>query len=361
MTVSSVGRSTPSLNMSTANTMSSSPASSCSSEAARGADVGPEWTATARTPLVLEECRHEVRVPLRDAEAECALASFCSELFEGVLSPTLRGDSGRERLFVETCASPRDVRVVHVIWNAVVVKWREQALAHAFDQIATVDEILLAQRQQIASIGPLGCGGQPQQELWLEVGDQLPVGGGSRVVEFVDDDVVEGVWGEPLEMFSPAESLDGRKHDVGVWVLRVAGVMAKTGLRSNAPEGVESLVQDLLAVGNEEHTAILGTVGIESREPCLSETRCQDHQAGLVPGCSGLLQRGERRSLHSCRCDRRLWGLGCDVRRFDNRSLDGSPGAVRGHPLCGQILRAGMPKQVVESGDGVGVSGAVAR
>ena len=50
MTVSSVGRSTPSLNMSTAKTMSSSPASSCSSDAARGADVGPEWTATARSP-----------------------------------------------------------------------------------------------------------------------------------------------------------------------------------------------------------------------------------------------------------------------------------------------------------------------
>ena len=42
ITVSSVGRSTPSLNMSTAKTMSRSPAFSCSSDAARGADVAPE-------------------------------------------------------------------------------------------------------------------------------------------------------------------------------------------------------------------------------------------------------------------------------------------------------------------------------
>ena len=56
----------------------------------------------------------------------------------------------------------------------------------------------------------------------MEVGDQLAVGGGSGVVELVDDDVVERVWGEPLQMLSPAERLDGREHDFGVRVLRLA-------------------------------------------------------------------------------------------------------------------------------------------
>ena len=110
---------------------------------------------------VLEECRHEVRVSLRHAEAERARAPLRSKLLEGVLGSPLCRDSGRERLFVEPRAPPRDVRVVHVIWNAVVVKWREQAVAHALDQIASVDKILLAERQQIASIAPLRCGGQP--------------------------------------------------------------------------------------------------------------------------------------------------------------------------------------------------------
>ena len=141
---------------------------------------------------------------LRHAEAERALAALCPKLLQGVLGPTLRRDGGRQRLLVEPRAPPWDVRVVHVVRHAVVVKWREQALAYAFDQIATVDEVLLAQRQQIASVGPLRRGGQPKQELRLEVGDQLPVGRGGGVMELVDDDVVEGVRGELLKMLSPA-------------------------------------------------------------------------------------------------------------------------------------------------------------
>ena len=45
------------------------------------------------------------------------------------------------------------------------MKWREQALAHTFDQIASIDEILLAQREQVASVGPLGRGGQPSRNF----------------------------------------------------------------------------------------------------------------------------------------------------------------------------------------------------
>ena len=96
---------------------------------------------------------------------------------------------------------------------------------------------------------------------------------------------------------------------------------------------------------NEQHTAKLGTVRVEGREPRLSETRCEDHQAGLVPCCSGLLQRGERGSLHGRRCDRRLRRLRCDVRGFDESTL----GSVAWRDTCRSTrrsgLRAGMPKQ----------------
>jgi hypothetical protein len=87
-------------------------------------------------------------------------------------------------------------------------------------------------------------------------------------------------------------------------------------------------------MGNEEDASILGSVSIESRKPCLSETGCQNYQSGLVSRCSGLLQRSERRSLHSCRCDQCLWGFWFHVRGFDNRSLDRSPNAVVRYPFC---------------------------
>lgn len=50
ITVPIFGTSTPSLNMSTAKRMSISPRPSCSRDVERGADPGPEWTATARKP-----------------------------------------------------------------------------------------------------------------------------------------------------------------------------------------------------------------------------------------------------------------------------------------------------------------------
>ena len=55
-----------------------------------------------------------------------ALLRNCSER---VLRTTLRGDRGCKRLLVESHAPPRDVRVVHFVRHAEVVKRREQVLS----------------------------------------------------------------------------------------------------------------------------------------------------------------------------------------------------------------------------------------
>ena len=72
-----------------------------------------------------EERRHEFCVALRDAEAEGARAALRAELLESVLSSALRGDSSCERLLVEPRTAPRDVRVVHLIWDAEIMERRE--------------------------------------------------------------------------------------------------------------------------------------------------------------------------------------------------------------------------------------------
>ena len=172
---------------------------------------------------------------------------------------------------------------------------RQQVLPHAVDEIAAIDEILLAQREQVAAVGPLGCRGQAEQELRTEVGDQLAVGRRGGVVELVDDDVVERVWREPLQVLAPAQRLDRGEHDLGVRVLDLAGVVAKPRLRADAAEGVERLVEDLLAVGDEQHAAELRPAGVERREPGLAETSRQDDQPGLVAGRPRVLQRAAAR------------------------------------------------------------------
>ena len=82
---------------------------------------------------------------------------------------------------------------------------REQVLAHAVHEIAAIDEILLAQREQVAAVAPFGRRGQAKQELRAEIGDQLAVGRRGGVVELVDDEVVEGVRREALQMLAPAK------------------------------------------------------------------------------------------------------------------------------------------------------------
>ena len=81
ITVSSVGRSTPPLNMSTAKTISTCRARVELVRAARGADVVPAWTATVRHATATEEISHEVRVPLRNTEAKSAFAGALSKPF----------------------------------------------------------------------------------------------------------------------------------------------------------------------------------------------------------------------------------------------------------------------------------------
>ena len=53
-TVSMLGMSNPSLNMSTANTMSSSPVERASRDLALGSESGPEWTDATRIPALLK-------------------------------------------------------------------------------------------------------------------------------------------------------------------------------------------------------------------------------------------------------------------------------------------------------------------
>src|SRR5262245_46600892 len=138
-------------------------------------------------------------------------------------------------------------------------------------------------------------------------------------------------------MFSPVERLDRRKHDFGIWIFCLPCVVAQASLRSDAAEGVQRLVENFLAMRNKQHSPELGTACVKSGEPCLSETCCEDHQAGLVSGCACLLQRSERLSLDSRRRDWRLCGLWSYVCGFDDWSLNRSPAAVRGHPLCGEL------------------------
>ena len=87
------------------------------------------------------------------------------------------------------------LRVVDLVGDAEVLERAQQVAPNAVDEVATVDEVLLAERQEIAAVRALGRGGEAEEEAGPEVVDEPPVGGGGGVVELVDDDVVERVAG----------------------------------------------------------------------------------------------------------------------------------------------------------------------
>ena len=83
------------------------------------------------------------------------MAASLAELLERILRSSLGRHRGRQRFFVETRAAPRNVRVVHIVGHAEVVKRRQQLSANALDQIAAIHQILLAEREEVAPIAPL--------------------------------------------------------------------------------------------------------------------------------------------------------------------------------------------------------------
>ena len=229
---------------STAQMTSSLPSESSSSDWARGTEV------------------HEVRVALGDAEGQGAGPAALVELLEGVSGPGLGGDVSGELLLVEAGVAPGDVPIVHLVRDAEVPEAAEEVLLDALHEVAAVDEVLLAQGQEVAPVGAFRGGGEAEQELRAEVVDEAPVGRGRGVVELVHDDVVEAVAREALEVGDAAEGLDRRKEDVGVCFPLLAHVEAQSGVGPDPPEGVPGLLQDLLAVRNEEDVAELGAVGV---------------------------------------------------------------------------------------------------
>ena len=185
-------------------------------------------------------------------------------------------------LLVEAGVAPGDVAVVDLVRDAEVLEAAEEVLLDALDEVAAVDEVLLAEGEEVAAVGALRGGGEAEQELRAEVVDEAPVGRGRGVVELVHDDVVEGVAGEALEVGGAAEGLDRREEDVGVGVALLARVEAQAGVGADAPEGVAGLLEDLLAVRDEEDAAELGAVGVEGAEPGLAEAGGEDDEAGGV-------------------------------------------------------------------------------
>lgn len=143
--------------------------------------------------LRAEELGPEVGMALRAAKRQGVLATAGAVLFQGILSAPLGGDSASECFFVKPVVASGNVAVIHFIGDAEIVKRHEQIFTNAAVEIAAVNEVFLTVSEEISAIRAFGCGGEAEQELGGEMGDELAIRGGGRVMELIDIDVIKTV------------------------------------------------------------------------------------------------------------------------------------------------------------------------
>ncbi len=179
-------------------------------------------------------------------------------------------------------------------------------------QVAFVDEVFAAQAEQVSAIRPVGRRGQAQQEAGREMLDQLLIGAGGGVVEFINHDVVEMVPVELAQVTDAAQRLDRGEEDFRIRLFLGARVAAELGLGAHLAKGRHRLGQNFVAMGNEEDAARLGTDRVEGGQPGLSQSGGQHDKPGAVAVRSALRERRQCLLLDRVRLWRRAF-LGDDA------------------------------------------------
>ncbi len=121
------------------------------------------------------------------------------------------------------------------------------------------------------------------------------------MVELVDDDVVELVGIEAPKV--AVQRLHTGEHHVTVGVAFLAGEERELATGPNLAVDVSGLLEDLVAVSDEQDPSKLRSCRVEGGEPGLAEAGGHDDEPGAVPVEPGCGERAQRFDLHAPRLD----------------------------------------------------------
>jgi len=103
-----------------------------------------------------------------------------------VSGAALGGKLVAQRLRVETPISPGDLPVIDgLVIDAEVVEGAEQPEFDTVEQMPAVDQVVVAQAEDVRLVRALRRGREPQQKARARVLQQAPLGGRRGVVEFI--------------------------------------------------------------------------------------------------------------------------------------------------------------------------------
>ncbi len=128
----------------------------------------------------------------------------------------------------------------------------EQALIEGGPETQLGGDTAVEPVEDVEPVGALGGGGEAEQELGAEVIQPAGVAGGGGVVELVHDHHVEAIGGD-LGQVALGEGLHRGEHMAPLaGHLAIHVELAEGGIAQHLAEGGQGLLQDFLAVGDQQ-------------------------------------------------------------------------------------------------------------
>ena len=146
---------------------------------------------------------------------------------------------------------------------------------------------ILEQLQHIFTIAAFRSGGQTQNELRVEVGENLLVGVGCRMVTFVHDQVVEIRRRELFQIFGNA--LYRCKNDRLGHILLTSGVLSQSRFRPDLSKGLLCLRCQFQGIDQKQRASAHG-LGIRCCRDGFAYTGCMVQQRNGLAVLTHLLQ-----------------------------------------------------------------------
>ena len=167
-------------------------------------------------------------------------------------------------------AAPFQGGEVGGVGHGEVVEGGEQALVESGPETQLGGNTAVEPVEDVEPVGALGGGGEAEQELRAEVIEPAGVAGGGGVVELVHDHHLEAIGGD-LGQAALGEGLHRGEHMAPLaGDLAIHVELAEGGIAQHLAEGGERLLQDLLAVGDQQQGRgigrgeALGKVGVQT-------------------------------------------------------------------------------------------------
>lgn len=261
--------------------------------------------------MLIEVVYHEMRVFLRDAEAECFhVADVCGVAKEGVSDGAgalagqcaFCGVKAFEFAHVVFAACPFDFRKAHGVRDPEVVERAEKTSLDGIGQAYFCGDMSAEVGEDVSPIHTLWGSGEAEEDLRVKVCEKMLVGFRCGVMEFIDDDHVVVVGIHFFKEALTVQRLNGHEE-----VFHVTCPISSDGKRTEVrifhdlTEAGEALFEDFFSMGDEEEARPFFSRGgksaiVEGGNRCLSGAGDGDDKIVpaifAVPLCVERIQYG---------------------------------------------------------------------